>query len=104
MTAPEVFSRHPVPDSSSSVDPDYPPEPSDSPLTTILPEADPPDLPSCDSWSLGMMLSSLVLGIPLLWPGAKIGQIGRYMYSRHKCFGCVFYIYLVTCYSSVDTA
>ena len=54
-------------------------------ITTIPPE---PELPyhfNVDTWSLGMLLTSICLDIPQLWPGAKVWQVIRKVVSLGEC-------------------
>jgi len=86
LTAPEVFARGQSCSDAVTIDSDSPRNGNeDLSFTAILPEAQPPDTPSADVWSLGVLLASILLDIPLLWPSAKIGQIVRKILSLGDC-------------------
>ena len=54
-------------------------------ITTIAPEPVVSLASNVDSWSLGMLLTSLTLDIPELWPGAKVWQVIRKVVSLGEC-------------------
>jgi len=83
-TAPEVVARglnqaevisNPTPSES----------PAGDPQTMIPPESPPPYGPSSDTWSLGLLLASLALDIPVFWPGVRVGQVLRKVVSLQHC-------------------
>ena len=83
-TAPEVVARglnqaevisNPTPSES----------PAGDPQTMIPPESPPPFGPSSDTWSLGLLLASLALDIPVFWPGVRVGQVLRKVVSLQHC-------------------
>jgi len=83
-TAPEVVARglnqaevisNPTPSES----------PAGDPQTMIPPELPPPYGPSSDTWSLGLLLASLALDIPVFWPGVRVGQVLRKVVSLQHC-------------------
>ena len=59
--------------------------PNQDPQTLIPPDSPPPYGPSSDSWSLGLLLASLALDIPVFWPGVRVGQVIRKVVSLQHC-------------------
>jgi len=58
---------------------------SDVSITTIPADCGPPYSPNCDTWSLGVLLASITLDIPVLWPSAKVSQVIRKVLSLGDC-------------------
>jgi len=81
LTAPEVF-KH-----GSRVEqiPNLMETTGEVSITTIPSETGPPYSPSSDTWSLGLLLASLTLDIPMLWPQARVGQVVRKVLSLAEC-------------------
>ena len=82
MTAPEIFrqDRPSETGQSSSLS-----ESGDVSITTIPPEPALPYHPNVDTWSLGMLLTSVALDIPELWRGSKVVQVIRKVVSLGGC-------------------
>ena len=68
MTAPEIL-RQPR---NNEVDKNILSESGDLSITTIPAEPGVPYPANVDTWSLGMLLASLCLDLPVLWPGTKV--------------------------------
>jgi len=81
LTAPEVFKLGSRVDQVPSVV-EYQ---GDVSITTIPGEVGPPYSSNCDTWSLGLLLASLTLDIPILWPTAKVSQVVRKVLSLGEC-------------------
>jgi len=83
-TAPEVVARGP--NQAEVISNPTPSEsPAGDPQTMIPPESPPPYGPSSDTWSLGLLLASLALDIPVFWPGVRVGQVLRKVVSLQHC-------------------
>ena len=84
VTAPEVLRRG----ARAPPPPAVTPEAAGELQTHIPAEAPPPHGASCDTWSLGLLLATLVLDIPRLWPEAKVAQVrGGGQVGRHGVSG-----------------
>jgi len=81
LTAPEVFRQGSRVEQAPTIT-DYN---GDVSITTIPAEVGPPYFPNCDSWSLGLLLASITLDIPVLWPKAKVSQVVRKVLSLGEC-------------------
>ena len=82
LTAPEILRQESrVETMNSLAEAQY----SELSITTIAPEPVVSLASNVDSWSLGLLLASLTLDIPELWPGAKVWQVIRKVVSLGEC-------------------
>ena len=82
LTAPEILRQERRVESLSSLtDVQF----SELSITTIPPEPVVSLASNVDTWSLGMVLASLALDIPELWPGVKVVQVIRKVASLAEC-------------------
>ena len=54
-------------------------------ISHIPAERPPPYSPSCDTWSLGILLAAVSLDIPVFWPEARVAQVVRKVLSLGNC-------------------
>jgi len=83
FTAPDVFKRGMLAGINFEVDPESS-NGGELPLS-IPEESQPPDLPQVDVWSLGMILSRILLEINQFWPQSRVGQVLRKIVSLGEC-------------------
>ena len=83
LTAPEILRNYKNVESAPTNMTDS--QVGDVSITTIPAEPSVPYQANVDTWSLGMLLTSICLDVPVLWPGAKVWQVIRKVVSLGEC-------------------